>query len=77
MKTMMSAKIRLEQATSKKSRFQSEAKCEAIDMKMIFNYDVNKTLLHNKGFALSLVESESFWNSEMAYYKMPVKLSET
>ena len=24
--------------SSKKSHFQSEAKCEAIDMKMIFNY---------------------------------------
>ena len=32
MKTMMSAKIRLEETISKKSRFQSEAKCEAIDM---------------------------------------------
>ena len=33
----------------------SEAKCEAIDMKMIFNYDANKTHFHKKGFALSLV----------------------
>ena len=41
--------------SSKKSLFQSEAKCEAIDMKMIFNYDANKTHFHNKGFALSLV----------------------
>ena len=41
--------------TSKKSHLQSEAKCEAIDMKMIFNYDANKTHFHNKGFALSLV----------------------
>ena len=40
---------------SKKSHFQSEANCEAIDMKMIFNYDANKTHFHNKGFALSLV----------------------
>ena len=41
--------------SSKKSHFQSETKCEAIDMKMIFNYDANKTHFHNKGFALSLV----------------------
>ena len=41
--------------SSKKSHFQSEAKCEAIDMKMIFNYDANKTHFHNKGFELSLV----------------------
>ena len=32
----------------KKSHFQSEAKCEAIDMKMIFNCDANKTHFHNK-----------------------------
>ena len=50
------------------THFQSEAKCEAIDMKMIFNYDANKTHFHNKGFALSLVlQSEISWNSEMAY----------
>ena len=50
----------------KKSHFQSEAKCEAIDM--IFNYDANKTLFHNKGFARSLVlKVRFFWNSEMAY----------
>ena len=41
--------------SSKKSHFQNEAKCEAIDMKMIFNYYANKTHFHNKGFALSLV----------------------
>ena len=45
--------------SSKKSHFQSEAKCEAIDMKMIFNYDADETHFHNKGFAL--------WNSEVAY----------
>ena len=41
--------------SSKKSHFQSETKCEAIDMKMIFNYHANKTHFHNKGLALSLV----------------------
>ena len=41
--------------SSKTSHFQSEAKCEAIDMKIIFNYDANKTPFQNKGFALSLV----------------------
>ena len=56
--------------SSKKSHFQSEAKCEAIDMKMIFNYDANKTHFHVKGFALSLncFESEIFWNLGMAYF---------
>ena len=38
-----------------KPLFQSEAKSEAIDMKIIFNYVANKTHFHNKGFALSLV----------------------
>ena len=47
--------------SSKKSHFQSEAKCEAIDMKMIFNYDANKTHFHNKGFALSLVLKVRFF----------------
>ena len=39
--------------SSKKTHFQSEAKCEAIDMKMSFNYDANKTHFDNKG-ALSI-----------------------
>ena len=34
---------------------QSEAKGEAIDMKMSFNYDANKTHFQNKGFALGHV----------------------
>ena len=33
---------------SKKSHFQSEAKCEAIDMKMIFNYDAKKLIFTTK-----------------------------
>ena len=41
--------------SSKKSHFESEAKCEAIDLKMIFNNDANKTDFHGKGFTLSLV----------------------
>ena len=41
--------------SSKKSRFQSEGKCEAIGTKMIFNYNANKTHFHNKGFALGLI----------------------
>ena len=49
--------------------FQSEAKCEAIDMKMIFNYDANKTHFHNKGFALSLVLKVRFFGTR----KWPVK----
>ena len=56
--------------------FQSEAKCRAIDMKMIFYFHANKTEFCNKDFVLSLVVkvrifgiqngvlSHSFW-SEM------------
>ena len=44
-----------------KSHFQREAKCEAIDMKMIFHYDANKTHFHNKGLALSLVLKVRFF----------------
>ena len=56
-------------ASSKKSHFQSEAKCEAIDMEMIFNYDANKNHFHNKGFALSLVLKVRFFGTR----KWPVK----
>ena len=49
--------------SSKQSHFQSEAKCEAIDMKMIFNYDANKIYFHNKGFALSLVLKVRFFGT--------------
>ena len=31
--------------------FQSEAKCEAIDMNMIFYSHANRTYFHKKGFA--------------------------
>ena len=37
-----------------KPLFQSEAKCEAIDMKNIFYSRANKTDFHGKGGALSL-----------------------
>ena len=47
----------------KKSHFQSEAKCEAIDMKMIFSYDANKTHFRNKGFALSLLLKVRFFGT--------------
>ena len=49
--------------SSKKSHFQSEVKCEAIDMKMIFNCHGNKTHFHNKGFALSLVLKVRFFGT--------------
>ena len=35
--------------------FQTQAKCEAIDMKIIFYSHANKTHFHKIGFALSLV----------------------
>ena len=38
-----------------KPLFQSETKCAAIDMKMVFYSNANKTHFHMKGFALSLV----------------------
>ena len=46
-----------------KPLFQSEVKCEAIDMKMIFDYNANKTHLHNKGFSLSLVLKVRFFGN--------------
>ena len=49
--------------SSKKSHLQGEAKCEAIDMKMIFNYDAKKTHFHNKGFALTLVLKVRFFGT--------------
>ena len=55
--------------SSKKSHFQSEAKCEAIDMKIIFNYDANKTYFHNKGFALTLVLKVRFFGTR----KWPIR----
>ena len=58
--------------SSKKSHFQNEAKCEAIDMKMIFNYYANKTHFHNKGFALSLVLKVRFFGTR----KWPIREGE-
>ena len=58
--------------SSKKSHFQSETKCEAIDMKMSFNYDANKTHFQNKGFALSLVLKLKFFGTQ----KWPLVLFE-
>ena len=57
--------------SSKKSHFQSEAKCEAIDMKMIFNYDAKKTHFHNKGFAFSLVLKVRFFGTR----KWPTRIA--
>ena len=56
--------------SSKKSHFQNESKCEAIDMKMMFNYYANKTHFHNKGFALSLVLKVRFFGTR----KWPIKI---
>ena len=49
--------------SSKKSHFQSDAKCETFVGKMSFNYDANKTHYHNKGFALSLVLKVGFFGT--------------
>ena len=38
-----------------KPLFQREAKCKAIDTKLIFYSRANKTHLHKKGFALSFI----------------------
>ena len=58
--------------SSKKSHFQSETKCEAIDMKMSLNYDANKTHFQNKGSALSLVLKVKFFGTQ----KWPLVLFE-
>ena len=58
--------------SSKKSHFQSETKCEAIDMKMSFDYDANKTHFQNKGLALSLVLKVKFFGTQ----KWPLVLFE-
>ena len=52
-----------------KPLFQSEAKYEAIDVKMVFNSDADKTHFHKKGFAPSLVLKVRVFGtgSEMAY----------
>ena len=41
--------------------FESEAKCEAIDMYMMFHSHANNLVFQPR------LESESFWNSEMDY----------
>ena len=47
--------------------FQSEAKCEAVGMKIMFSIQyANETHFHKKGFASSLVLKGSFENSKMA-----------
>jgi len=40
-----------------KALFQSEAYCQAVNMKMILHSHANKSHFHKKGIA-----SESFWN---------------
>ena len=52
-----------------KPLFQSEAKYEAIDVRMVFNSDADKTHFHKKGFAPSLVLKVRVFGtgSEMAY----------
>ena len=49
--------------SSKKSHFQSEAKCEAIDMKMIFHYDAIKLIFTTKVSHLA-----SFWKWDFLEY---------
>ena len=58
-----------------KPLFQSEAKCEAIDMKIVFYPHARKTHRHKKGTFCTQprLESESFWSSEMAYREYKVK----
>ena len=50
--------------------FQSEAKCEAIDMKMSFYFHAHKTNFHKKGFVLSFVLKERVFVTQ----KWPIKL---
>ena len=60
--------------------FQSESKCEFIDMKTYFYSHVNKTHFHKKGFVFSLVlKVESFgtqkWPVERQYVQISQYLS--
>ena len=45
---------RVSKSSCLKPLFQSEAKCDAINIKMVFCSRANKTHFHMKGFALSL-----------------------
>lgn len=51
-----------------KPLFQSEVKCEAIDMKMVFYLMKMKLIIRRKVLHLTSFESEVFWNLEMAYF---------
>ena len=46
--------------------FQNEGRCSAFDMEIIFHSHANKAHFHKKGCAPSLIESESFRNSEFS-----------
>ena len=63
----LSCQLPISELVQASSKFQSEAKCEAIDMKVSFYSHANKTRLHKKGFAPSLVLKVSFGNLEMTY----------
>ena len=56
-----------------KPLFQSEAKCEAIDMKTNFYSQANKTHFHNKGFVLSLVLKVAVFGT----WKWPISTRKT
>ena len=47
--------------------YQNKVKCSAFDMQMIFHSHANKTHFRKK---VVHFESESFWNSEVAYWKI-------
>ena len=63
----LSCQLSISELVQASSKCQSEAKCEAIDMKVSFYSHANKTRLHKKGFAPSLVLKVSFGNLEMTY----------
>jgi len=65
-----------------KPLFQSEAKHEAIDIKLIFNYHANEIHFLNKDFALSLVSKvrrfgTQKWPIQWLVLKMNVDVSKT
>ena len=60
-------RINLKFPSSPHPLFQSEAKCKAIDMKMILYSHANKTHFPRKVLQLACFERESFWNTEMTH----------
>ena len=66
----LSCQLPISELVQASSKFQSEAKCEAIDMKASFYSHANKTRLHKKGF----LHLASFWKLVLETWKWPIAL---